>query len=79
MSDASKKFWNDYYSSLNGATIVRFEGMQSFDDDDDDTYDGAFPVFIVKFPNGELREIAISRDPEMNGGGFIVNLPTPNE
>jgi hypothetical protein len=66
-------FWNKYYGSLVGATIVKFQGIQTFDEPD---FIDGFPVYLVKFTNGELREIAISRDPEMNGGGFIVGLPT---
>lgn len=65
--------YKKYYSSLEGATIVRFEGMQAFDDED--IVGSRFPVFLVKFADGSLREIAISQDPELNSGGYITGLP----
>lgn len=72
LKERETQFWNKYYGSLKGATIVSFEGVQDFGDDS--LYEG-FPVFIVRFADGSLREIAISQDAEMNGGGFIAGLP----
>lgn len=63
-------FWTRYYSSLNGAKIVRFQGMTN----DEDWGDG-FPTFLVQFPDGSKGTIEISQDPEGNGGGFIFGLP----
>ena len=64
-------FWNDYYKSLEGATIVKFAGMN-------DTENGDwFPCFQVKFANGKNGFIEISQDPEGNGGGFIFGLEMP--
>ena len=66
------EFWKNYYSGLEGATIVKFLGMV------EDEFGGkAFPQFLVKFPNGSLSTIEISQDPEGNGGGFIFGLPIP--
>lgn len=67
------EYYRKYYSSLEGATIVQFVGMQAFDEDD--VMYSRFPVFIVKFPDGTYREIAISQDPELNSGGYITGLP----
>lgn len=74
MSKANE-FWNKYYSSLDGAKIIRFNGMTP------DEYDlfGGFPTFTVKFANGEIGIIEVSQDPEGNGGGFIFGLPTPSQ
>lgn len=67
------EYYKKYYSSLEGATIVRFQGMQAFDEDD--VMYSRFPVFLVKFADGTYREIAISQDPELNSGGYITGLP----
>jgi hypothetical protein len=64
-------YWNKYYGSLEGATIVKFLGMEDVD------YGDGFPKFSVKFANGKVGEIEISQDPEGNGGGFVFGLPTP--
>lgn len=69
----SLSFWNKYYGSLEGATIVKFIGMNTEDD-----YGDGFPEFQVRFKNGEVDIISISQDPEGNGGGFIFGLPLPN-
>lgn len=66
------EFWNKYYSSLEGATIVSFDGMQ-----EDEWGGDAFPTFTVRFANGEVGGISISQDPEGNGGGFIFGLELP--
>jgi hypothetical protein len=65
---SSNNFWNKYYGSFEGATIIKFLGMEDSDDGD------GFPKFSVKFANGEIGEIEISQDPEGNGGGFIFGL-----
>jgi hypothetical protein len=67
-------FWNKYYGSFVGSTIVSFDGMNT----EDDLGDG-FPTFTIKFANGEVGKIEISQDPEGNGGGFIFGLGLPNE
>lgn len=76
MTDETKKqisdFWNNYYKSLEGATITKFSGMH-----DDEMGGDGFPAFFVRFANGDEGLIEISRDPEGNGGGFIFGLPTP--
>jgi len=74
MTSNTNNFWKDYYSSLDGATIIRFNGMVA---DEFNPY-GGFPTFTVKFANGEIGIIEISQDPEGNGGGFIFGLPTPD-
>ena len=66
-------FWQKYYKSLEGATIIKFAGMH------DDGMDGdGFPAFLVRFADGSEGVIEISRDPEGNGGGFIFGLTAPN-
>ena len=68
--------WQNYYSSLEGATIIRFNGMVA---DEFNPYGDGFPTFTVKFANGEIGIIEISQDPEGNGGGFIFGLPLSNQ
>jgi len=67
----SNKFWNQYYGSLKGATILSFDGMNEAD------FGDGFPMFTVRFATGEVGQIEISQDPEGNGGGFVFGLPTP--
>ena len=68
----SNNFWNTYYRSLEGATIVKFDGMAESD------FGDGFPRFTVKFKDGTIGPIEISQDPEGNGGGFIFGLEKPN-
>ena len=68
-------FWKNYYSSLEGATILKFNGM--VEDDGNPYAQEGFPSYTVKFANGEIGDIEISQDPEGNGGGFIFGLPIP--
>ena len=65
-------YWTKYYKDLEGATILKFIGMNT----DEDFGDG-FPTYQVKFASGEVGEISISQDPEGNGGGFIFGLAQP--
>jgi hypothetical protein len=63
MSDES---YTEYYKQLEGATILHYRGMQQ------DEHDLApFPVFLVKFADGSIGNVAASMDEEGNGGGFI--------
>lgn len=66
-------FWQKYYGSLEGATIIKFHG---FPDEADDPMNN-FPSFEVKFKDGSISTIEISQDEEGNGGGFIFGLPIP--
>ncbi len=68
----SNQFWNDYYKSLEGATILKFSGMM-----DEGLGGEGFPSFLVRFSNGSTGFIEISQDPEGNGGGFIFGLEMP--
>lgn len=68
-----KAYYTRYYSQLEGATIVSFTGMV-----DDEYGNEEFPTFIVKTAKGEFLEIAVSKDPEGNGGGFLFGLYSPN-
>lgn len=70
----SNQFWNDYYKSLEGATITKFSGMH-----DDEMGGDGFPAFFVTFADGSEGIIEISRDPEGNGGGFIFGLNMPQQ
>lgn len=72
----SNEFWNDYYSGLEGATILKFKGMVT---DEFNPYDEGFPQFLVRFSSGEIGNVEISRDPEGNGGGFIFGLNIPSQ
>ena len=73
LKERETKFWNSYYGSLEGATILKFIGMT------EDEFGGRpFPVFQVRFANGEVGQIEISQDEEGNGGGFIFGLNLPN-
>ncbi len=72
MRHDNQKFWQNYYGSLEGATILKFNG---FTNDDDPMSN--FPSFEVKFKDGSISTIEISQDEEGNGGGFIFGLPTP--
>lgn len=65
-------FYNKYYSYLEGATILKFNGMEEFE------YGGAFPSFKVNFKDGTTGNIEISMDEEGNGGGFIFGLALPS-
>lgn len=66
-------FWQKYYSYLEGATILKFNGMNS------DEFDlSPFPSFSVKFADGSIGDIEISQDEEGNGGGFIFGLALPS-
>jgi len=73
MRHDNQKFWQNYYGSLEGATILKFNG---FTKDEDDIMSD-FPSFKVKFKDGSISDIEISQDEEGNGGGFIFGLPTP--
>ena len=75
MKDDTKKFWQKYYGALEGATIVKFNGMN---EEGADWENDAFPSFTVKFADGSLGVIEVSRDEEGNGGGFLFGLPHPN-
>jgi len=68
------KFWQDYYGSLEGATILKFNGMNV---DEDDYL--SFPSFLVKFKDNSISSIEISQDEEGNGGGFIFGLALPQK
>ena len=74
VDNMSNQFWNDYYKSLEGATILRFKGMMT---DEFNPYDEGFPQFLVRFSDGKIGDIEISRDTEGNGGGFIFGLILP--
>jgi len=69
-------FWQDYYSSLEGATILSFDGMTG---EEADIGISAFPTFTAKLKNGLKVTLEISQDPEGNGGGFIFGLPHPKK
>lgn len=65
-------FWNKYYSYLEGAQILKFNGMSEYE------YGQGFPSFSVKFADGSIGDIEISQDEEGNGGGFIFGLALPS-
>ena len=71
----TQEFWKRYYRQLEGATILRFAGM---DDSDETSHGDGFPSFIVKLKSGEVIGLQVSQDEEGNGGGFLFgpDLPT---
>ena len=67
MKDDIQERWNEgYYSALNGAKIIRFIGTVS------EEFGTGFPQFLVKLSTGEIIEMEVSKDPEGNGGGFLM-------
>ncbi len=62
-----KRFWQTYYTQLEGATItsVRVEFGP----------EGAWPIIIFRLRDGSLVETGIACDEEGNGPGYIDNLP----
>lgn len=70
MKKQENKFYKDYYSQLNGATIVKFLGMHKSEFD----FGSGFPQFKVKLKSGEEIMIEVSQDQEGNGGGFLFGL-----
>jgi len=66
----SNEYWNKYYTSLVGARILAYCGMEGEEGE-------GFPTFTVRFANGDTGQIEISQDPEGNGGGFIFGLSVP--
>jgi len=60
-------FWQEYYGAFEGATIIKFLGII----DDDPTAIGGFPTFEIKYKDGSIGKMEVSRDPEGNGGGFL--------
>jgi hypothetical protein len=53
-----------YYAQLIGSRITGFR-MEH-----DELGDAPWPIFTVATPDGQALDIALSRDPEGNGGGF---------
>ena len=70
----SKKFYQDYYGSLLGATIVKVELTQG-------EYEGQYwPTFTVKLRDyAEDFTVEVSQDEEGNGPGFLFGLPHPKQ
>jgi hypothetical protein len=70
ISESMKKqetdFYKEYYSQLEGATIVKFLGMK-----EEAMTHGAFPQFTLKLKSGEKVKVEVSKDQEGNGGGFL--------
>ena len=53
-----------YYAQLIGSRIKGFRMEQ------DEFVDDPWPIFTVETETGEELNVALSRDPEGNGGGF---------
>jgi len=58
----------DYYKQLEGFKIKRFLGED----------EEGFPEFILTKPKYEDVKIAVSRDSEGNGGGFLFIMENDN-
>jgi len=69
---SSNDFYNEYYGSLIGATILDFKMVQ----DEDDSYI-QWPTFTVKLADNTVIDIEVSQDTEGNGSGFLFGLPMP--
>jgi len=67
-------FYERYYSQLNGAKIVRYNGIVQ-----DDFIHVAFPQFEVKLADGTKIQLEVSCDEEGNGAGYLFGLPIPPE
>lgn len=59
--ERAKVYWQNYYSQLEGCTIVKYLGEDEY----------GFPTLLVKYPDGETHKVQISRDEEGNEGGFL--------
>jgi hypothetical protein len=69
----SKAYYKAYYGQLKGVTIEAYLGMEK-----DDYGNSPFPKFKIKYPNGKMGELIVSRDEEGNGGGFLFLPYEPN-
>ena len=65
-------YYEKYYSQLDGAKIVRYNGMV-----EDEFLSTPFPQFEVELSDGTKIQLEVSRDEEGNGGGFLFGLPIP--
>ena len=60
------EFKDNYYKQLEGFKIKKFLGIDA----------EGFPEFILTKPKYEDVKIAVSCDPEGNGGGFLFIMDT---
>jgi hypothetical protein len=74
--EKKETYYDKYYKSLVGATILSFDGIKT-DNLDEEDYQSGFPTFTVQFADKTISQIEISQDPEGNGGGFIFGLAIP--
>ena len=65
-------FFEKYYSQLDGAKIIRYNGMI-----EDEFISVTFPQFEVELADGTKIQLEVARDEEGNGGGFLFGLPYP--
>jgi len=72
LSPTARKFYEEYYGSLVGATITKVTMS------DDDEEGNCWPMFDVTLKDGTKLELELSQDEEGNGPGFMFGLPTPN-
>jgi hypothetical protein len=63
---AAEKWMLDYLRQLEGATILKIE----LDDD-------GSPLLTIRTTDGRPYIVAVSRDEEGNGPGFLHGLPEP--
>jgi len=70
MSDNT--WFEKYYSQLDGAKIIRYNGMVT-----DEFISIDFPQFEVELADGTKIQLEVARDEEGNGGGFLFGLPIP--
>lgn len=70
------KVWLEkYLEPLKGATITGVKVKT----EDEGGYTEDWPVLTMKFSDGHVGEVEVSRDEEGNGPGFLFGLPMPEQ
>jgi hypothetical protein len=71
-----KKEWLEkYLEPLKGATITKVAVKTQ----DEGGYSEDWPVLTMKFSDGYVGDVEVSRDEEVNGPGFLFGLPVPEQ
>ena len=63
-----------YLEPLVGATITKVE----IKTEEEEGFSEDWPVLTIKFSDGHVGEVEVSRDEEGNGPGFLFGLPLPD-
>jgi hypothetical protein len=70
-----KEWLEKYLEPLKGATITEVEIKTK----NEVGYPEDWPVLTMKFNDGHVGEVEVSRDEEGNGPGFLFGLPMPEQ